>query len=194
MAIIPNNTQFRGDTTGVAIVEKGSSQTNSRAGIFTMDDIVETVAQETQTIGTIGQVPYSNASADDFDYSAGLVYEPGVELTVDGEVNATSLAGDGTLITNIPDIVTTVAHPLDRKVTIVDASSNAVTTTLPDVTISLGREFTIVAYDATNTVTIDTTGGQDIRRTVLDVGTTSIVVAAGEIYTVVGTGVYWQVI
>tara|TARA_R110002153_G_C13097929_1_gene476213 strand:+ start:52 stop:705 length:654 start_codon:yes stop_codon:yes gene_type:complete len=41
MAIIPSNTQFRGDTTGVPIVEKGSSQTQGRAGIFTMADIAQ---------------------------------------------------------------------------------------------------------------------------------------------------------
>ena len=39
MAIIPINTQFRGDTTGVTIVDKGSSLTNARAEYFTMADI-----------------------------------------------------------------------------------------------------------------------------------------------------------
>ena len=46
MAIIPSNTQFRGDTTGVPIVEKGSAQTQARAGIFTMADIAQSVAPD----------------------------------------------------------------------------------------------------------------------------------------------------
>lgn len=51
MAIIPSNTQFRGDTTGVTIVEKGSSQTQNRAGIFTMQDFIDTKGS-----GTAGKV------------------------------------------------------------------------------------------------------------------------------------------
>ena len=43
MATIPSNTQFRGDTSGITIVEKGSSQTNNRAGIFTMQDFIDTI-------------------------------------------------------------------------------------------------------------------------------------------------------
>ena len=34
MAIIPSNSQFRGDTTGVPIIQRGSAQTNDRAGYF----------------------------------------------------------------------------------------------------------------------------------------------------------------
>ena len=52
MAIIPSNTQFRGDTTGVTIVDKGSSSTNARAEYFTMQDIADTV----------GGVPADNIS------------------------------------------------------------------------------------------------------------------------------------
>ena len=52
MATIPSNTQFRGDTSGITIVEKGSSQTNNRAGIFTMQDFID----------TIGTVPADNIS------------------------------------------------------------------------------------------------------------------------------------
>lgn len=47
MAIIPSNTQFRGDTTGVTIVDKGSASTNARAEYFTMADIAESTQPTT---------------------------------------------------------------------------------------------------------------------------------------------------
>jgi|TARA_R110002167_G_scaffold43706_2_gene131951 hypothetical protein len=43
MAIVPSTAQFRADTTGVTIVEKGSGLTNARAALFTMQDIVDTI-------------------------------------------------------------------------------------------------------------------------------------------------------
>ena len=55
MAIIPSNTQFRGDTTGVPIVEKGSSQTQGRAGIFTMQDIIDTTGGVSGTAGKVAK-------------------------------------------------------------------------------------------------------------------------------------------
>ena len=47
MAIVPSNTQFRGDTTGVPVVDKGSAQTNSRAEYYTMADIAESTQPTT---------------------------------------------------------------------------------------------------------------------------------------------------
>jgi hypothetical protein len=47
MAIVPSTAQFRADTTGVTIVEKGSSQTQGRAGIFTMADIAQSAGPTT---------------------------------------------------------------------------------------------------------------------------------------------------
>ena len=47
MAIIPSNTQFRGDTTGVTVVDKGSASTNARAEYFTMADIAESTQPTT---------------------------------------------------------------------------------------------------------------------------------------------------
>lgn len=47
MAIVPSNTQFRGDTTGVPIVDKGSASTNKRAEYFTMADIAESAGPTT---------------------------------------------------------------------------------------------------------------------------------------------------
>jgi len=44
MAIIPNNTQFIGDTTGIPIQEKRSAQVNALSTPFTMTDIIDTVA------------------------------------------------------------------------------------------------------------------------------------------------------
>lgn len=44
MAIVPSNTQFIGNTTGIPVVEKNSAQINSATGIFTMADIAQSVS------------------------------------------------------------------------------------------------------------------------------------------------------
>lgn len=44
MAIIPNNTQFVGDTTGIPIKQLRSAQINAMSEPFTMGDIIDTVA------------------------------------------------------------------------------------------------------------------------------------------------------
>lgn len=43
MAIIPNSTQFRANTTGVPVVARGSKQTQERGSFFTMEDISQSV-------------------------------------------------------------------------------------------------------------------------------------------------------
>ena len=43
MAIIPSNTQFVGDTSGIPIIERRSGQVNALSTPFTMEDIIETV-------------------------------------------------------------------------------------------------------------------------------------------------------
>lgn len=83
-----------------------------------------------------------------------------------------------------------------------DASSNAITVTLPNATLfstsTAGRELILIGYDATNTITINTTSSQDIRRDVSDVGNTSTTLAQGDILKLIainlgsGNG-YWQV-
>ena len=49
MAIIPSNTQFVGDTTGVPIQELRSDQINALSEAFTMQDIIDTVGTDTNT-------------------------------------------------------------------------------------------------------------------------------------------------
>mgnify|MGYP003666185563 FL=1 len=73
MAIIPSNTQFRGDTTGVPIVEKGSAQTQARAGIFTMADIAQSVGglSGSGTIGKLAKFTATDAIGDALMYDNG---------------------------------------------------------------------------------------------------------------------------
>ena len=74
MAIIPSNSQFRGDTTGIPIIQRGSAQTNDRAGFFTMDDIKASVVDATSVtylelkalVDSSGLVPSSNYLINDF--------------------------------------------------------------------------------------------------------------------------------
>ena len=63
MAIIPDNAQFRADTTGKTVVEKGSAQTQARAAIFTMDDIAETMGSSTSNIFPFwGAITFDNSN------------------------------------------------------------------------------------------------------------------------------------
>ena len=90
MAIIPSNTQFRGDTTGVTIVEKGSSQTNNRAGIFTMQDIIDTTGGGLSGSGTAGKTAKFTAGTTLGD---GLLNDDGTSIWYNGpSLNDTRLA------------------------------------------------------------------------------------------------------
>jgi hypothetical protein len=44
--------------------------------------------------------------------------------------------------------------------------------------VSAGKKYTIIAYDATNTITLETSGSEQIRQ----------------VNTVANTGTYWQII
>ena len=78
MAIIPSNTQFRGDTTGVPIVEKGSSQTNDRAGIFTMQDIIDSTSGISGTAGKVAKFATPTSLGD------GLLNDDGTSIWYNG--------------------------------------------------------------------------------------------------------------
>ena len=90
MAIIPSNTQFRGDTTGVPIVERGSAQTQGRAEYFTMQDIIDTTGGGLSGSGTIGKVSKFTAGTTLGD---SLLYDDGVSVYSNGVgANATVLS------------------------------------------------------------------------------------------------------
>ena len=58
MAIIPNNTQFVGDTTGIPIKQSRSAQVNAMSEPFTMSDIIDTVAVNVGDItGVVSTTP-----------------------------------------------------------------------------------------------------------------------------------------
>ena len=76
MTQIPNNAQFRADTTGVPIVEKGSNSTKSRSQFYTMQDIADSVASVVGvSFGISGQIPYTNAGENDFSYSDNFTWD-----------------------------------------------------------------------------------------------------------------------
>lgn len=83
MAIIPSNAQFRADTTGVPIVEKGSAQTNERAAIFTMQDIIDTTGGLSGS-GTTGKVAKFTAGTTLGD---GLLNDDGTSIWYNGPTN-----------------------------------------------------------------------------------------------------------
>jgi hypothetical protein len=85
MAIIPNNTQFIGDTTGIPIQEKRSAQVNALSTPFTMADIIETVGVGDITgSGTINKVPKFISSGVLAD---GLLNDDGISVWNSGAAN-----------------------------------------------------------------------------------------------------------
>jgi hypothetical protein len=113
---------------------------------------------------------------------------PTEKLEVNGNVKANSFLSD--VITAISDILLTSSN----SDLIVDSSFGSVAVTLPLLSsVSAGKKYTIIAYDATNTITLETSGSEQIRQVKTDT-TTSTILAAGDIYTVVNAGSYWQII
>jgi len=96
MAIIPSNTQFRGDTTGVTIADKGSASTNARAEYFTMQDIIDTTGGGLSGSGTAGKTAKFTAGTTLGD---GLLNDDGASIWYNGpSLNDTRLAyGKGAL-------------------------------------------------------------------------------------------------
>lgn len=87
MAIIPSNTQFVGDTTGVPIVEKGSSQTNDRSGVFTMQDFIDTTGGISGTVNKVAKFTAGTTLGD------GLLNDDGTSIWYNGpSLNDTRLA------------------------------------------------------------------------------------------------------
>ena len=113
---------------------------------------------------------------------------PTAKLDVDGNVKADSFLSE--VITAISDILLTSSN----SDLIVDSGFGSVAVTLPLLsTVYPGKKYTIIAYDATNTITLETSGSEQIRLVKTDT-TTSTTLAAGDIYTVVNVGSYWQII
>jgi hypothetical protein len=113
---------------------------------------------------------------------------PTEKLHVNGNVKANSFIAP--LITIVEDTTLTVSN----SEVIIDAASQAVSAILPTVaSVPVGKKYTVIAYDATNTITLATSSSQQIRQVKTDT-TTSTTLAAGDIYTVINTGTYWQII
>ena len=80
------------------------------------------------------------------------------------------------------------------SIVIIDALSNTVTLTLPSVlSVEVDKKYTFTAYDETNIITINTNGVEEIRQVKSD-AITSLLITSGQNYTIVNTGVYWQII
>ena len=110
------------------------------------------------------------------------------KIEVVGNIKANSFLSP--LITIVGDITLTVSN----SEVIIDAASQAVSVILPTLaSVPVGKKYTVIAYDATNTITIATSSSQQIRQVKTD-NATSLTLGSGDIYTVINTGTYWQII
>jgi trimeric autotransporter adhesin len=114
MAIIPSNTQFRGDTTGVPIVERGSAQTQGRAEYFTMQDIVDTIPGGLSGSGTAGKTAKFTAGTTLGD---GLLNDNGTSIWYNGTTsNATTLSyGYGAMFSGGGNYNTAIGYASQRN-------------------------------------------------------------------------------
>lgn len=107
-------------------------------------------------------------------------------ITVNVNTKYANLGGTVNTITANTNL--TYAH----DVVICDSSGATANPTLPNCTGAYtGKRYTIVCYDATSGVTINTTSSQQIRTKTGDTST-SIAMAVGNIIELISTGVYWQ--
>lgn len=110
------------------------------------------------------------------------------DIVVENNVEANSFLAPIETVTD--DITLTIS---DSEV-IIDASSQVVTVTLPEVlSVPIGKKYTAVAYGGTNKIVLKTSGSDQIRIIKTDT-TVLIELSLGDIYRVVNTGIYWQVI
>tara|TARA_R110000823_G_scaffold214021_1_gene343908 strand:+ start:96390 stop:98705 length:2316 start_codon:yes stop_codon:yes gene_type:complete len=114
-----------------------------------------------------------------------------------------SIAGDIVVANNvigqsfISPLVTIVENTLltiANSDVIIDALSVPVTATLPAVeSVPIGKKYTVIAYDVTNTITLASSNSEQIREQKSDT-LTSIVLPVGQKYTVANTGTYWIIL
>mgnify|MGYP003624466252 FL=1 len=94
------------------------------------------------------------------------------------------------LVTIIEDTILTIAD----SYIIIDALSQPVAAILPVIsTVPIGKKYIVVAYDVTNTVTLETSNSEQLRVIKTDTPS-SFTLTSGTIYEVINTGTYWQVI
>ena len=107
---------------------------------------------------------------------------------INGNVKANSFLAP--LITIVENTNLTISN----SEVIIDAASQAVSATLPAVaSVPVNKKYTVIAYDATNTITLGTSNSEQIRLVKTDVST-SVNLTSGNVYTIVNTGTYWQII
>ena len=113
---------------------------------------------------------------------------PTERIETNGNVKANSFLAP--LITIVENTSLTVSN----SEVIIDAASQEVIATLPAVaSVPVNKKYTVIAYDATNTITLGTSDSQQIRLVKTDTST-SINLTSGNVYTIVNTGTYWQII
>ena len=167
-----------------------------RGGITDLDDVNGT------PLTTDGQILVWDDTNQYFDPTLNILTIVAASVQKTGETTQ-SIAGDIVVANNvigqsfISPLVTIVENTLltiANSDVIIDALSVPVTATLPAVeSVPIGKKYTVIAYDVTNTITLASSNSEQIREQKSDT-LTSIVLPVGQKYTVANTGTYWIIL
>ncbi len=94
-------------------------------------------------------------------------------------------------LTAIQTISSNTTLNYNQKHILVDASLNTVDITLPDASLDVGHEFVIHGFDATNTITVYTTSGQQIKTISTDTATSDNITSGLAVH-YISNSTFWK--
>ncbi len=107
--------------------------------------------------------------------------------------NLSNVSSSLSVFTSVITITSNLTLNASHRDVIVDASTSPVIVTLPDLSsVIAGKEYRIHGYNATNSITINTTSSQQIRMVSTDTATSDNIIAGDVIY-YINTGSYWKI-
>jgi|TARA_R110000851_G_scaffold119780_1_gene247678 hypothetical protein len=182
---IGNGTSLTGRSDALTILKYGDVIAPSLSiGIINSGDTRVLITKE-----------YANTTYNPITNSVKLTGETSQSIEgaiVVNSISATTVSG-ATFLEPIITITGDTTLTLGNSEVIIDALGGAITVTLPSVgAVPIGKKYTFIGYDATNSISIDTNGVEQIRQIKADT-TTSFTILSGDILKISNTGVYWQI-
>jgi hypothetical protein len=186
------NVIFRNDGVNTFNISRDGNLNGSSPYLDMINDSLSTRLRATGALsfwnrGLNGTLSESARFTEGNNFAVGQI-TASEKVDVLGNVKAKSFLAP--LITITADTLLTISN----SEVIIDSSIEKVTATLPTVaSVPIGKKYTIIAYRLVEPITLETSSSQQIRQTNTD-AITSITLSSGNIYTVVNTGDYWQII
>tara|TARA_R110000744_G_scaffold121116_2_gene225542 strand:+ start:12846 stop:16097 length:3252 start_codon:yes stop_codon:yes gene_type:complete len=184
-ALFANTTGFRNTALGF----QAGANTNALAANQTSNNSIY-LGNDTRALasGDTNEIVIGSTAQGNGSNTVTLGNDSITDTYLKGSARANSFIAP--LITIVENTSLTVSN----SEVIIDAATQEVIATLPAVaSVPVNKKYTVIAYDAANTITLGTSNSEQIRLVKTDV-LTSINLTSGNIYTVANTGTYWQII